>query len=85
VSGAFRYAFVGAGWLLPWLRGELPPSRRRQTVCVAQILLLLVALAPIVTPSDAAALAAAGLVLLGWSFAVDVRWLAARRSRRPTE
>ncbi len=23
--GAARYAFVAAGWLLPWLRGPLPP------------------------------------------------------------
>ncbi len=37
LSGLLRYAFVAAGWLLPWVSRPLPPSRRRQTVCVVQI------------------------------------------------
>ena len=37
LSGLLRYAFVAAGWLWPWLRAPLPPSRRRQTICVVQI------------------------------------------------
>jgi phosphatidylglycerophosphate synthase len=32
LAGALRYLFVAAGFVLPWLRAELPPSRRRQTV-----------------------------------------------------
>ena len=61
---------------LPWLGAALPPSRRRQAVCVVQIVSLLGALAPVVVPPWSAALALVGLAALVWSFAVDVRWLA---------
>jgi phosphatidylglycerophosphate synthase len=74
-AGLLRYAFVAASSLLPWLGAALPPSRRRQAVCVVQIVSLLGALAPIVIQPWSAALAFAGLVALVWSFAVDVRWL----------
>ena len=37
LSGLLRYAFVAAGWLAPWIARPLPPSRRRQTICVVQI------------------------------------------------
>jgi hypothetical protein len=40
---------------------------------------LIVALAPVVAPPWSAALAAAGVSLLAWSFAVDTVWLARRR------
>ncbi|HXS80229.1 MAG TPA: CDP-alcohol phosphatidyltransferase family protein [Gammaproteobacteria bacterium] len=75
-AGLLRYLFVAAGWVLPWMGAALPPSRRRQAVCVVQIVSLLVALAPIVARAWSAALALAGLAALVWSFAVDVRWLA---------
>ena len=78
-SGAMRYAFIAAGWGLPWRRGSLPPSVRRQAVCVVQIVALIVALAPIVTPPLSTAVSAAGLAILAWSFALDVAWLARRR------
>ncbi len=78
-SGAMRYAFIAAGWGLPWMRGSLPPSVRRQTVCVVQIVALIVALAPIVTPPLSTAISAAGLAILAWSFALDVAWLARHR------
>jgi phosphatidylglycerophosphate synthase len=78
-SGLMRYAFVALARPWPWLARPLPPSRRRQAVCVVQIIALLVALAPVVPPALAWAVALAGLVVLGWSFAVDVAWLAARR------
>lgn len=75
-AGLLRYAFVAASWALSWLGAELPPSRRRQAVCVVQIVSLLGALAPVVAVPWSAVLALAGLVVLVWSFAVDVRWLA---------
>ena len=75
-AGLLRYAFVAASWALPWFGAALPPSRRRQAVCVIQIVSLLGALAPIVLPPWSAALALAGLAALVWSFAVDVLWLA---------
>lgn len=74
-AGLLRYLFVAAGWMLPWMRADLPPSRRRQALCVVQIVSLIVALAPVVPAAVATAAAAAGLGLLVWSFAVDVWWL----------
>ena len=77
-AGAMRYLFVAAGALWPWLRHPLPPSRRRQAVCVVQVLTLTLAL---VLPAVWAwAVAALGLVFLSYSFAVDTLWLA-RRAR----
>ena len=78
-AGLMRYAFVLAARCLPWLAGALPPSRRRQTVCVVQITTLIVCLGPIVPPAVAAALAAASVVLLAISFAIDIRTLARAR------
>jgi phosphatidylglycerophosphate synthase len=75
-AGLLRYLFVAASWVLPWFGAALPPSRRRQAVCVVQIVSLLGALAPIVVQPWSAALALAGLAALVWSFAVDVHWLA---------
>jgi phosphatidylglycerophosphate synthase len=82
-SGLLRYVFVAAGWAVPRLNADLPPSRRRQTVCVAQILALIVALAPGLPLVVATGLSAAGLALLAWSFAVDLRWLAVGRETPP--
>ena len=73
--GLMRYLFVGAGWRWTWLQGELLPSRRRQTVCVVQSVALLVALAPVVSPDLASAIALGALILLSYSFIVDTLWL----------
>ncbi len=72
--GLMRYAFVAASWRWPALGAELPPSMRRKVVCVIQGVVLLVALGPIIPVSMAVVVTAAGLVALGYSFAVDVRW-----------
>ncbi|GIX26008.1 MAG: hypothetical protein KatS3mg122_3239 [Caldimonas sp.] len=78
-AGAMRYAFVAAGRLWPWLARPLPPSLRRKTVCVVQIVTLIIALGPSIPSGAAALIAGAGLLLLTYSFAVDVRWLIQRR------
>jgi len=75
-AGLLRYAFVASSWAFRWLGAALPPSVRRQAVCVVQIVSLLGALAPVVAPPWSAALAFAGLAALVWSFALDVHWLA---------
>ncbi|HET7607751.1 MAG TPA: CDP-alcohol phosphatidyltransferase family protein, partial [Gammaproteobacteria bacterium] len=75
-AGLLRYLFVAGSAILPWLGAVLPPSRRRQAVCVVQIVSLLGALAPVVALPWSAALALAGLAALVWSFALDVLWLA---------
>jgi len=81
--GLMRYAFVAAGWIRPELAADLPPSQRRKVVCVIQGVVLLVALAPVIPDAVAVAVAAMGLAVLTYSFAVDVRWaLAAGRENR---
>jgi phosphatidylglycerophosphate synthase len=74
--GGLRYLFVLAGHLWPALRGELPPSLRRKTVCVVQGVSLLVCLAPLNGPGATMLIAQSAFALLVYSFAVDVRWLA---------
>jgi len=80
LAGLLRYLFVAASWFWTWLAAPLPPSRRRQAVCVVQIVSLIGALVPVVTAPASAVLALLGLVALAWSFGVDVGWLA-RHSR----
>lgn len=79
LSGALRYIFVVAGWTVRWFERELAPSLRRKTVCVVQIIGLIVATAPLVQPPLSSLAAGATLALLVWSFWVDVAWL--RRHR----
>lgn len=78
LAGGLRYVFVAASFALPWLARPLPPSKRRQTVCVVQIATLIACLAPFIPPPASAGIALAGLLALGYSFAVDVHWLARR-------
>ena len=77
--GLPRYLYVTASWVWPILRAELPPSVRRKAVCVAQGVLLLICLGPIISPALAIPAAAAALVVLTYSFAIDIIWLNRRR------
>jgi phosphatidylglycerophosphate synthase len=74
-AGLLRYVFVAASYVSPWLGAALPPSRRRQAVCVVQIATLIGALVPQIRSPWSDLLALAGLVALIWSFGVDVTWL----------
>jgi phosphatidylglycerophosphate synthase len=74
-SGLLRYAFVAAGSIAPWLRGALPPSRRRQTICVIQIAALTLVMLPAIESPGSARLAAAALAVLAFSFLADTLWL----------
>ena len=78
LCGLMRYAFVAAGWLLPWLARPLQSTRRGKTVAVGQLVGLSVALAPIVAVPLSAVAAALTLTALAWSFAIDI----ARLSRQ---
>jgi phosphatidylglycerophosphate synthase len=80
LAGLMRYLFVAAAIIWPWLSSPLPPSRRRKTVCVLQVLSLLIILAPAVAQPWSNIFAVGGLLLLCYSFAVDIIWL-----RRHTE
>ena len=75
LSGAMRYAFIAAGLWWTWLRAPLPPSRRRQAVCVLQIAGLIAVVAPAIAPPASAAIAALALVALAASFLTDIIWL----------
>src|SRR6266850_5557566 len=75
LSGVLRYAFVAAGARWTWLHAPLPASRRRQAICVLQIVALTVAIVPAIPPPISAPLAAVALGALGVSFLVDILWL----------
>ncbi len=83
--GLMRYAFVGASWVWPMLKGELPPSRRRKWVCVIQGVALLVALGPIIPVPMAKAAAFLGLASLTYSFGVDVLFLLRGKQQRQNQ
>jgi hypothetical protein len=53
----------------------LRPSRRRQAVCVIQIVALIVVVSPIASPPASVLIAASALAVLAWSFVVDTAWL----------
>ncbi|WP_026279732.1 CDP-alcohol phosphatidyltransferase family protein [Thioalkalivibrio sp. ALJ16] len=73
--GLMRYAFVLAARPWPWLAASLPPSRRRQAICVLQTVVLLLVLTPALPAAAASAVALGGLLALTLSFAVDIHWL----------
>jgi phosphatidylglycerophosphate synthase len=77
--GLIRYAFVIASHFLDWLNAPLPESFRRKTVCVWQIVTLLVAVLPPVNALFASITLATALALLVWSFFLDIHWLYQRR------
>ncbi len=78
--GAMRYVFVAAAWVLPWLRGELPPSFARKVVAAVQGVVLVGASAGLVGRPVTLAVVGAALAALTWSFGRDVRWLWRRRA-----
>ena len=78
--GLMRYAFVAAGWVWPWVERPLPASTRRKAICVVQIVGLAIIVLPVVRAPLSAWLAAATLIVLSYSFLVDVLWLTAHSS-----
>jgi phosphatidylglycerophosphate synthase len=80
-SGLLRYAFVLAGFAVVWLRRPLPPSQRRKTVAVVQLVALIVSVAPFVPTPLAALAAVTGLCALTLSFGLDVIWLLQNTAR----
>lgn len=74
--GLIRYGFVLAGRIWPRLQRSLPDSFRRKTVCVWQIASLLLCLTPPVTAPLASVTLVLALMLLIYSFVIDMHWLA---------
>ena len=79
VSGLARYVFVAAGWTWPWMERPLVPSRRRQAVCVIQIVALIVIVEPMVVRPVSEVVAAFALGMLCASFGADTLWLVLHR------
>ena len=75
MSGLLRYLFLAAGWWWRWLQRPLPPARRRQAICVVQILALILVMVPAVTPPVSTVLSAVALGALCYSFLIDILWL----------
>jgi phosphatidylglycerophosphate synthase len=81
--GAARYAFLAAGWLLPWMRAPLPPRYWRRVVAATQGIVLTVAAADVVPRALAQAALVTALALLVESFGRDVWWLWGHRDAAP--
>ncbi len=81
--GAMRYGHVAAGWMLPWLRGSLPPRYWRKVVAATQGVVLVFAAADVLPRPLLSAALAVSLSLLVESFGRDVGWLWYHRYGRP--
>lgn len=79
--GLMRHLFILAGLVWPVLTRPLPPSRRRQIICVIQVAVLAAAASPWIEPPLSGVATGAALALLLFSFAVDTVWLI-RHGRR---
>jgi hypothetical protein len=73
--GLARYAFLAAGWVLPWMREPLPPRYWRKVVAATQGIVLTVAAANVLPPAATRGALVGALVLLAESFSRDVLWL----------
>jgi hypothetical protein len=78
--GAARYAFLAAGWALPWMRETLPPRYWRKVVAATQGIVLTIAAADILPPAETRVALVGALVLLAESFGRDVWWLRSNRN-----
>jgi phosphatidylglycerophosphate synthase len=81
--GVARYAFVVAGWLVPWLRGSPPPRYWCKVVAATQGVVLTLAAAEILPRSVMDAALAVSLGLLTESFGREVWWLWRHRAALP--
>jgi phosphatidylglycerophosphate synthase len=77
--GLARYAFLAAGWALPWMRAALPRRHWRKTVAASQGVALVIAASGIAPPVVSRVLLAVALAMLAESFGRDVWWLWRRR------
>ena len=83
--GGMRYVFAVATWVLPWMRGTLPPRYWRKVVAAAQGVVLVLAAADVLPRPLAVTVVAAALALLVESFGRDVLWLWQHRPVRTAQ
>ena len=72
--GAMRYAYVTAGWALPWLRRPTPPRFSAKVVAAVQGVVLVVAAADALPRLLSQTALAVALALLSESFGRDAWW-----------
>lgn len=77
--GLLRYAFVVAGWLVPWMRATLPPRYWRKVVTAFAGIALIIAASGVPPVWMCATVTLVALGLLLESFGRDVLWLVRRR------
>jgi phosphatidylglycerophosphate synthase len=82
--GAARYAFLAAGWPLPWMRARLPPRYWRKVVAATQGIVLTTAAAAVLPLRVNQAILVGALLLLAESFGRDVWWLWTHRQAKGT-
>ena len=80
--GAFRYGFLTATWVAPWLGGAVPPRWSRKAVAALQGVVLTVVTAQVLPRGACVAALAVALALLAWSFGTQVAELWPSRQRR---
>jgi phosphatidylglycerophosphate synthase len=73
--GSLRYLFGASGWLLPWMRAQLPPRYWRKVVTATAGIALTFAAADVAPPASTYAVLIVALILLVESFGRDVWWL----------
>lgn len=78
VLGLARYLFWGATFVLPWLAAPLPDRYARKVVCVIQLGVLIALQVPPLPDAIGTIATLVAASLLVWSFAHDIRWLAAQ-------
>jgi phosphatidylglycerophosphate synthase len=77
--GIARYAFLAAGWMLPWMGRTLPPRYWRKVVAAIQGIALTFAVPDVLPWFLTSVVLAVSLALLAESFGRDVAWLWRRR------
>jgi phosphatidylglycerophosphate synthase len=81
--GLARYAFLAAGWALPWMRAPLPRRDWRKTVTASQGVALVIAASGVAPLGVSRVLLAVALATLVESFGRDVWWLWRHRRDAP--
>jgi phosphatidylglycerophosphate synthase len=79
--GLLRYAFVIAGWFLPWMRAQLPPRYWRKVTTAVAGIALTAAASGLLPAWVSMAVVLIALALLLESFGRDVLWLVSHRPR----
>ena len=82
--GAAPYAFLAAGWPLPWMRARLPPRYWRKVVAATQGIVLTTAAAAVLPLRVNQAILVGAFLLLAESFGRDVWWLWTHRQATGT-